>query len=62
MNFGRQNNLTRRAVRPDGRVTRDMRRRRAGREATLLDVVKSGPPRPGLLGRVAAAVRRLLRR
>ena len=61
MIFGRQNNLTRRAVRPDGRFTRDVRRRNADR-ATLLDIVSAGPRRPSWLGRVATAVRRLIKR
>jgi hypothetical protein len=61
MIFGRQNNLTRRAVRPDGRFTRDLRRRRAGR-ATLLDFTTGAPPRPSLLGRIVATARRLLGR
>ena len=62
MIFGRQNNLTRRAVRPDGRFTRDLRRRKAGRETTLLDIVSAPPARPSLLARFAAAVRRKLGR
>ena len=37
MSFGRQKNLVRRPVRPDGRFTRDIRRRSVGK-ATLLDV------------------------
>ena len=61
MIFGRQNNLTRRAVRPDGRFTRDLRRRNAGR-ATLLDFTTGGAPHSSLLGRLAAAARRLLGR
>jgi hypothetical protein len=61
MIFGRQNNLTRRAVRPDGRMTRDLRRRGAGR-ATLLDLTTGHAPPPSLLGRLAATVRRLFRR
>ena len=61
MIFGRQNNLARRAVRPDGRFTRDIRRRNADR-ASLLDVHMSGPPRRSLLGRLASTVRRLLGR
>ncbi len=61
MIFGRQNNLTRRAVRPDGRFTREIRRRGVTR-ATLLDVANGVPPRPTLAGRLAAAVRRLLGR
>ena len=60
MNFGRQNNLARRAVRPDGRFTRDLRRRNAGRDATLLDIVSAGPRQPGPLQRLVAAVRRRL--
>ena len=62
MIFGRQNNLARRAVRPDGRFTREARRRNAGKSATLLDIVTAGPPQPTRLARLAAAVRRLLGR
>ncbi len=59
MNFGRQNNLHRRAVRPDGRFTREVRRRGATR-ATLLDVANGTPARPPSL--LARLVARLLRR
>jgi hypothetical protein len=37
VSFGRQKNLVRRPVRPDGRFTRDIRRRSVGK-TTLLDV------------------------
>ena len=60
MIFGRQNNLARRAVRPDGRINREQRRRNAGRSTTLLDIVTAGPARPSLLSRLKAAVRRRL--
>jgi hypothetical protein len=42
VSFGRQKNLVRRAVRPDGRFARETRRRNASK-ATLLDA-GSGPP------------------
>ncbi len=62
MIFGRQNNLTRRAVRPDGRFTRDIRRRNAGK-ASLLDFTTGGPPpRASLPARVMNAVLRLFGR
>jgi hypothetical protein len=46
--FGRQKNLVRRPVRPDGRFTREIRRRNAGR-ASLLDVQSSAPRKPFLI-------------
>jgi hypothetical protein len=42
MSFGRQKNLVRRPVRPDGRVNRDLRRRSVGKN-TLLDVQSAQP-------------------
>lgn len=62
MIFGRQNNLTRRAVRPDGSFNRSLRRRNADR-VSLLDLTHGVVPRrPSLLGRVVAGVRRLIGR
>jgi hypothetical protein len=61
MSFGRQKNLVRRAVRPDGRSLRDVRRRGQGR-ASLLDAIHGGPRPPSLAARVAAAIARLLGR
>jgi hypothetical protein len=55
MSFGRQKNLVRRAVRPDGRFTRDIRRR-GNEKASLLDL--QGPQPKPLLHRVIAAVAR----
>jgi hypothetical protein len=63
MIFGRQNNLTRRAVRPDGQFTRQIRRRNAGK-ATLLELTAGGgpPPRTSLPGRLVNAILRLFGR
>ncbi len=55
MLFGRQKNLTRRPVRPDGRFTRDIRRRSVGK-VTLLEV---GSQRQSLGTRLAKIVGRL---
>jgi hypothetical protein len=56
--FGRQKNLVRRAVRPDGRVNRDLRRRAVGKN-TLLDVQSAKPP---LSLRLAKMIGKLLGR
>lgn len=58
MLFGRQNNLARRAVRPNGAETRTLRRRSVGK-ASLLDV-HSAKPQPSLLARMARGVASLL--
>jgi hypothetical protein len=58
VSFGRQKNLVRRPVRPDGRFTRDIRRRAVGK-ATLLDV---GSAKPSLSLRIAKMIARLLGR
>lgn len=55
MSFGRQKNMVRRAVRPDGRFTRDIRRR-AVRKNTLLDVEST---RPSLSLKIARMIGRL---
>jgi len=56
VSFGRQKNLVRRPVRPDGRFTRDIRRRAVGKNS-LLDVQSAKPP----LGlRIAKLVARIL--
>ncbi len=54
VSFGRQKNLVRRAVRPDHRFVRDIRRRGADK-ASLLDL-KGQHHQPPLLNRVVAAV------
>jgi hypothetical protein len=41
VSFGRQKNLARRAVRPDGRFVRENRRKRVGR-TTMLDLQQKG--------------------
>ena len=45
MNFGRQNNLSRRANRADETFHRGKHRKGVDRVA-MLDLVKAGPPRP----------------
>jgi hypothetical protein len=55
VSFGRQKNLVRRPVRPDGRFTRDIRRRSVGK-ATLLDV---GSAKPSLSLRIAKMIAKL---
>ena len=60
MLFGRQNNLTRRAFRPDQQTVRQLRRQGMGK-ASLLDVQMGG--RPESLGdRLRRTLRRWLRR
>ena len=61
MSFGRQKNLVRRAVRPDGRSLRDTRRRGVGK-ASLLDAISGGPRPPSLMARMFSAIARLFRR
>ena len=56
MSFGRQKNMVRRAIRPDGRFTRDIRRR-AVKKNTLLDVQSA---KPSLSVKIAKMVARLL--
>ena len=58
MSFGRQKNLVRRPVRPDGRVNRDLRRRGV-RQNTLLDVQSA---KPSLSLRLAKMIAKLLGR
>jgi hypothetical protein len=58
MSFGRQKNLVRRPVRPDGRFTRDIRRRAVGKN-TLLDVQSA---KPSLSLKIAKLIARLFRR
>lgn len=54
--------MVRRAVRPDGRSLRDVRRRGAGK-ASLLDIVSPGAPLPpSLLARFFSNLARLIRR
>jgi hypothetical protein len=60
MLFGRQQNLARRAVRPDGRVVRDLRRRSLGK-ASLLDL-HDQTKRPPLMLRLVRGVIHLLGR
>ena len=61
MILGPQKNPTRPARRPDGRFTREIRRRGGGR-ATLLDLAHGHPPPRSPLARLAALARRLLGR
>ncbi len=61
MTFGRQNNLSRRAVRPDGRTLRDTRRRGVGK-ASLLDVLSGEPAPASGFSRFIAAIVRFVRR
>jgi hypothetical protein len=56
--FGRQKNLVRRPVRPDGRFTRDIRRRGVGR-ASLLDLPTARKP---LLVRIVGGIVGVFRR
>ncbi len=58
MSFGRQKNLVRRPVRPDGRFTRDIRRRSVGK-ATLLDI---GSQKQSLGTKLAKLIGKLLGR
>ncbi len=55
MSFGRQKNMVRRAVRPDGRFTRDIRRRAVGKN-TLLDVQSARTPLSLKIARMIARV------
>jgi hypothetical protein len=57
--FGRQQNLVRRAVRPHGREVRQLRRRGVGK-ATLLDVQSQAGV--SLWGRMLRRIARLVRR
>lgn len=61
MSFGRQKNLSRRAVRPDAGLVRDLRRGGRGGKASLLEL-GTGPRPPSLPARVFAAIGRLLGR
>jgi hypothetical protein len=56
--FGRQKNLVRRPVRPDGRFTRDIRRRSVGK-ASLLEV---GSAKPTLSMKLTKMIAKLLGR
>jgi hypothetical protein len=58
VSFGRQKNLVRRAVRPDSRVNRDLRRRGVGKN-TLLDLKSA---KPSLSLRLAKMIARLFGR
>jgi len=58
VSFGRQKNLVRRPLRPDGRFTRDIRRRSV-KKNTLLDVQSA---QPSLSLRIARVIARLLGR
>jgi hypothetical protein len=58
VSFGRQKNLVRRPVRPDGRFTRDIRRRAVGKN-TLLDVQSA---KPSLSLKIARMIGRLFGR
>ncbi len=58
MLFGRQKNLVRRPVRPDGRFTRDIRRRSVGK-ASLLEV---GSAKPTLSMKLTKMIAKLLGR
>jgi hypothetical protein len=58
MSFGRQKNMVRRAVRPDGRSLRDVRRRGVGK-ASILDASSRSP---SLMSRIAAAIARMFGR
>ncbi len=60
MLFGRQQNLARRAVRPDGRVVRDLRRRSLGK-ASLLDL-RDAKKRPPLVLRLFRGITHFLGR
>jgi hypothetical protein len=53
VSFGRQKNLVRRPVRPDGRFTRDIRRRAVGKNS-LLDVQSAKPPLSVRLAKMVA--------
>jgi hypothetical protein len=61
MSFGRQKNMVRRAVRPDGRSLRDARRRSVGK-ASMLDVMQGVAPPPSLGARIANTIARLFGR
>jgi hypothetical protein len=61
MSFGRQNNMVRRAVRPDGRSLRDVRRRGVGK-ASMLDAMQGVAPPPSLASRLFHAIGRLFGR
>jgi len=58
MSFGRQKNLVRRPVRPDGRFARDIRRRAVGKNS-LLDVQQG---KPSLSMKLAKMIGRLFGR
>jgi len=59
MSFGRQNNLVRRAFRPDGRATRDLRRKSVSK-ASILDAGTSR--RASLLARIVKKAAKLFGR
>ena len=61
MTFGRQKNVSRRPVRPDAGLVRDLRRGHGRGKASLLEL-PTGPRPPSLAARMAAAVGRLFGR
>jgi hypothetical protein len=58
VSFGRQKNLVRRAIRPDGRFTRDVRRRSVGSNSLL----EAQSAKPSLSLRFARLLAKILRR
>jgi hypothetical protein len=58
VSFGRQKNLVRRPVRPDGRVNRELRRRAVGK-TSLLDAQTA---RPSFSVRLAKIVAKLFKK